>query len=61
MRGVMEAGAETSVTKRADRGLEPRAGKDTSRSQGQGGQTSGLAHGETGEEGDEALQVERNV
>ena len=54
MRGVMEAGADCSVTQRGYRGVEAGA-SDTSSTQGQGGQTSGLADCETGEEGDEAL------
>ena len=50
---------ETSVTKRADRGVEAGVCDDTSRPEGEGGETSGLAHCEAGEEGEEALQ--RNV
>ena len=57
MRGVMEAGADSSVTQRGYRGVEARV-SDTSSAQGQGGQTSGLADGETGEERDEALGEE---
>ena len=58
MRGMMEAGADCTVTKRGDRGVEAGA-CDTSSTQGQGGQTSGLADCETGEEGDEALGMRR--
>ena len=54
MRGVMNAGADSSVAKRGYRGVEAGA-SDTSSAQGQGGQTSGLADCETGEKGDEAL------
>ena len=55
MRGVMEAGADSSVTQRGYRGVEAGV-SDTSSAQGQGRKTCGLADGETGEEGDEALE-----
>ena len=58
MRGMMEAGADSSVTQRGYRGVEAGT-SDTSSTQGQGGQTSRLADCETGEEGDEALGMRR--